>query len=52
MGEKNSMFGRIWIHNDLVRVNTTINKKELHDYMEQGWEVGRVSDWNKHFMKK
>ena len=52
VGEKNSMFGRIWIHNDLVRVNTTINKKELHDYMEQGWEVGRVSDWNKHFMKK
>ena len=52
VGEKNSMFGRMWIHNELVQANTTIDKKELHDYMEQGWEVGRVSDWDLYFKKK
>lgn len=52
VGEKNSMFGRMWIHNELVQANTTIDKKELHDYMEQGWEVGRVPDWDLYFEKK
>ena len=52
MGEKNSMFGRIWIHNDLVQRNITIDKKDLHYYLEQCWETGRVVDWNKYFEQK
>ena len=52
VGEKNSMFGRIWIHNDLVQRNITIDKKYLHYYLEQCWETGRVVDWNKYFEQK
>ena len=51
-GEKNSMFGRIWVYNELVRANASIVKNELHDYMEQGWEPGRVYDWEKYFKRK
>lgn len=51
-GEKNSIFNRIWMYNELVKCNTTIDKKDLHDYLEQGWEVGRVMNWDKYFQKK
>ena len=52
VGEKNSIFGRIWVYNELVQHSTTIDKKELHDYMEQGWEVGRIISWDSYFSKK
>ena len=51
-GAKNSMFGRMWIHNELVQVNATIEKAWLYDYMEQGWKVGRVVNWDKYFADK
>ena len=49
---KNGMFGRIWIHNELVKTNATILMSQLHDYLEQGWDVGRIDDWNAHFINK
>lgn len=52
VGEKNSIFGKMWVYNELVQFSTTIYKKELHDYMEQGWEVGRIVNWNAYFEKK
>ena len=52
VGSKNSIFNRIWMYNELVKCNTTIDKKDLHDYLEQGWKVGRIMNWDRYFMKK
>ena len=37
-GEKNGMFGRIWITNN--KKNKVIRKEELENYLENGWEKG------------
>lgn len=38
-GEKNSQYGKCWIHKD--KVNKTIKKNELEFYLSEGWIKGR-----------
>jgi hypothetical protein len=54
-GEKNSQFGTCWIFKDAI--NKKINKNELKQFLEQGWEKGRKinlnpRDENGKFLKK
>lgn len=47
-GNKNSQFGKIWIHNKELQKNKKWPKdKEI----QTGWELGRVIKWNKPIIK-
>jgi hypothetical protein len=41
IGEKNSMFGKVWVYNDSIRISKPINKKDLPDFLANGWQSGR-----------
>lgn len=40
-GEKNSQFGTCWILNNKDKKCIKINKKELNNYISEGWKKGR-----------
>ena len=40
-GEKNSMFGKVWIHNELEKKSFPISKDETEAFIEKGWKKGR-----------
>ena len=41
-GEKNSQYGKIWIHNLELEQSIPIVKNELNKYLKYGWKVGRI----------
>ena len=45
-GEKNSQFGRVWIHNVVLRESRTILKNEQ---IPLGWELGRVINFDLYY---
>lgn len=45
-GTNNSQFGSIWIFNESLKENKKIKANELPNWTEQGWEPGRVYDFN------
>ena len=45
-GTNNSQFGSIWIFNKLLKENKKIKAKELSNWAKQGWEPGRVYDFD------
>jgi hypothetical protein len=40
-GERNGMFGKIWITNEKLHQNKIIKKIELKNYLDNGWTKGR-----------
>lgn len=44
LGEKNSQYGKVWIHNVSLRKSTRIYKE---DPIPNGWEYGRVIDFDR-----
>lgn len=46
-GDKNSQFGSCWIHNITDKVSKKISKISLPCYLSQGWQVGRVMNFDK-----
>lgn len=40
-GEKNSMFGRVWIFSDTEKKSIVIDKSRLPDFISMGWMKGR-----------
>jgi len=38
-GEKNSQFGKIWIHNEMESIK--IKKEDLQEYLDKNWKKGR-----------
>lgn len=45
-GINNSQSGKIWIYNQFLKKNKSIYKEHKNDYLENGWLIGRVIDWN------
>ena len=41
LGEKNGMFGKIWIHNIEKKQSILIKIEQLNDYLNDGWIKGR-----------
>lgn len=50
-GQGNSQYGKVWVHNNFLRKSTSVFKDELDILLENGWELGRVISWDKHFEK-
>lgn len=46
-GTKNSQFGSIWVFNESLKENKKIKISELSVWKNQGWEQGRVYDFDK-----
>jgi hypothetical protein len=44
-GEKNSQFGKCWIICENEKKCIKINKKDLNDYLLNGWKKGRKMNW-------
>ena len=45
-GEKNSSFGSIWIHNELIKQSKKIDKTLAEQYINEGWKKGRIVNWD------
>ena len=45
-GNGNSQFGSVWIFNKVQNKNKKIKVTELNEYLDAGWEKGRVYDFN------
>ena len=45
LGEGNSQFGKMWIHNLELKLSKKIKKDELPDYIDLGWLKGRKMKW-------
>ena len=45
-GTKNPMYGRAWIHNDVLKQSRLVKIEELNVFLEQGWSKGRKRKWN------
>ena len=45
-GKGNSQHGKIWVHNEFLKLTTSIPKEKLLEYTDSGWKVGRVIKWN------
>lgn len=41
IGEKNSQFGTMWIHNLTEKLNKKIKKEDFLEFESQGWQKGR-----------
>ena len=48
-GNKNSQFGTMWIHNKTLKQCKKVPKDSI---LEEGWETGRVIDFNKKEVEK
>lgn len=48
-GENNSQYGMMWIHNKTLKQCKKVPKDSI---LENGWENGRVLDWDKYFKIK
>lgn len=46
-GEKNSQFGKVWVYNVSLKKNTKVPKIKLEYYIQEGWTVGRIYNFNK-----
>lgn len=42
VGEKNSMFGKTFIHHPIDRISKAVSKEELQSWLNQGWKKGRL----------
>lgn len=51
-GEVNSQYGTCWIFNIILRENKKINKDDLKKYLDNGWEKGRICNWNLYPVKE
>ena len=40
-GEKNSMFGKVWILNEDLKISKRVSKAEVDSHLTSGWKLGR-----------
>jgi hypothetical protein len=50
-GKKNSQYGKIWVHNKKLRLNKKIISDDINVYLNNGWESGRIMDFDKYILK-
>jgi hypothetical protein len=46
-GENGSQYGTCWIHDTILQVSKKIHKDTLQDWLDIGWNPGRVMNFNK-----
>lgn len=46
-GSKNSQFGKTWMYNIELKENKKVSKNKVLQYLEKGWTLGRILNWNK-----
>lgn len=47
-GQKNSMFGKIWIYNEVLKLSFRVSEELFWMYIGEGWRKGRVLNWSKY----
>lgn len=52
IGSRNNHYGRIWIHNDILKKSKSVSKDLLLSYLQDGWEIGYVVNWDSYIRKK
>ena len=52
LGENNNAFGKIWIHNEIVKMSIMVDRNKLVYYLNQCWELGRVCNWDKYIERQ
>lgn len=50
-GENNSQYGKKWIHNRELRESKSIPGQDLEKWLNDGWKIGRVLDFDKPIKK-
>ena len=45
VGNKNSNYGNVWIHNIDLKKSIRIPRQELQNYLDTGWTKGRKISW-------
>jgi hypothetical protein len=50
-GKKNSQYGKVWVHSKVEQSNKKINYSEIELYKSNGWEEGRIMDFDKYILK-
>lgn len=45
-GTKNSNYGNIWMNNKKLQISKAVRKENVSEYLLNGWEIGRIIDWN------
>lgn len=41
-GERNSCWGKVWLAHDQGQLTMRVDRKEVQDYLDNGWRAGRV----------
>ena len=44
-GERNSQYGKVWLHHDIRRESLAVERSTLEEYINCGWVVGRKMKW-------
>ena len=47
VGELNSNWGMVWIYNESLEQNKKVKKKQVDDFLKQGWKLGRRMNFHK-----
>ena len=47
-GKGNSQYGKKWIYNPKMKTNKFVNLGNLQEYLNNGWCIGRVNNWEKY----
>lgn len=51
-GKKNSQYGKVWIHTKENKLNKKIKSEDVSFYLTNGWELGRIIDFDKYILKQ
>lgn len=44
-GQRNSNFGKAWVHNDELKKSKSVSKDQLQLFLDEGWVIGRKMKW-------
>ena len=50
-GERNSQFGTKCMYNEELRKTLHVKPNEIQKYLDEGWKLGAVYNWESHFNK-
>lgn len=51
-GSKNYVYGKLYMHNLSLQICKLIKKEEVSQYLLDGWEIGRIINWESYKKQK
>jgi len=51
-GSKNCMYGKVYMYNLFLQVCKPVKKEEVSKYLLDGWEIGRIINWESYKKQK